>query len=443
MKNTLNIESKSQATDLPHSIDENVLARIKQGIWLYFILLVFEGALRKWVLPSMSNPLLIVRDPVAIWILFLAWKHSLIKEYSYIMLMSLVTFIAIVTSLLFGHQNIAVVLYGARITLIHFPLLFVIGQVFNHNDVIKIGKTTLWIALPMVVLLGIQFYSPQYAWVNRGIGGNMEGAGFSGAMGYFRPPGTFSFTSGNSLFWGFVSTFVVFFWIQETSVKRWLLLLASAALFGAMSFSISRTLFFQICVTAVFALVATSQNPKIFGRLFIAIVGVCLVLIIMSQISIFSTGIEAFTERFTNANESEGGVKGVFLDRFLGGMLGALSGQVNLPFWGYGLGMGTNAGAKILTGSTDFLISEGEWGRLVGESGALLGISMIIIRLTLCFDLLRKSFQNIKIKNSLPFMLLSFGLLNILQGQWAQPTSLGFSVLTGGLILASLNKETT
>jgi len=441
MKNTLNIESKSQAAYLPQSIDESVRAKIKQGIWLYFILLVFEGALRKWVLPSLSNPLLIVRDPVAIWIIFLAWKHSIIKENNYVMIMSLITFIAIVTSLLFGHHNIIVVLYGARITLIHFPLLFVIGQVFNRNDVIKLGKVTLWIALPMVVLLGIQFYSPQSAWVNRGIGGNMEGAGFSGAMGYLRPPGTFSFTSGNSLFWGFVSAFTFYFWIQDTNANRWLLLLASAALFGAMSFSISRTLFFQICVTAIFALFATSQNSKIFGRLLIAILGVCFVLIIMSQISIFSTGIEAFTDRFTSANENEGGIKGVFLDRFLGGMLGALSEQGNLPFWGYGLGMGTNAGAQILSGSITFLISEGEWGRVIGESGALLGISMVLIRLTVCFDLLRKTIQNVKVNNTLPLLLLSFGLLNILQGQWAQPTSLGFSVLTGGLILASLNKE--
>ena len=27
-----------------------------------FLLLLFEGALRKWVLPSLSNPLLIIRD---------------------------------------------------------------------------------------------------------------------------------------------------------------------------------------------------------------------------------------------------------------------------------------------------------------------------------------------------------------------------------------------
>ena len=42
---------------------------IKIAIWLYFFLWIFEGALRKWVLPSLATPLLIVRDPIAIFII--------------------------------------------------------------------------------------------------------------------------------------------------------------------------------------------------------------------------------------------------------------------------------------------------------------------------------------------------------------------------------------
>jgi hypothetical protein len=41
--------------------------------------------------------------------------------------------------------------------------------------------------------------------------------------------------------------------------------------------------------------------------------------------------------------------------------------------------MGTNAGAKILTGSTNFLVSEGEWGRVTGERGILLGEVIIAL----------------------------------------------------------------
>jgi hypothetical protein len=33
------------------------------------------------------------------------------------------------------------------------------------------GIATLWIAIPMAILIALQFHSPQSAWVNRGVGG--------------------------------------------------------------------------------------------------------------------------------------------------------------------------------------------------------------------------------------------------------------------------------
>src|ERR1700751_2375155 len=41
-------------------------------IWLYFWLLLFEGALRKWIFPAWSAPLLIARDPVVLTIYVIA-----------------------------------------------------------------------------------------------------------------------------------------------------------------------------------------------------------------------------------------------------------------------------------------------------------------------------------------------------------------------------------
>jgi hypothetical protein len=322
--------------------------------------------------------------------------------------------------------------------LLHFPLIFVIGKVFTRADVIRLGKFTLWLALPMVILIGIQFYSPQSAWVNRGLAGSMEGAGFGGALGYFRPPGTFSFTIGNSLFWGFVTAYLLYFWLHAKGVNKLLLMGVTASLFGAMSFSISRTLFFEIILSVSFALVATTRKPTYFWRMVLAITGVALVMLILSQFSVFNVGLDAFTARFDEAGNSEGGLKGTLGDRFLGGMVGAISETPN--FWGQGLGMGTNAGAKIMTGKTTFLISEGEWGRIIGETGLLLGISAILIRVFLSFNLLRKAYYKVWGGDALPWILLSFGFINLLQGQWAQPTSLGFGVFTGGLIVAALKK---
>ena len=47
--------------------------RIVGLLWVYFALLIGEGALRKWVLPGWSDALLVARDPIAVGILFLAF----------------------------------------------------------------------------------------------------------------------------------------------------------------------------------------------------------------------------------------------------------------------------------------------------------------------------------------------------------------------------------
>ena len=45
-------------------------------IWVYLILWIVEGALRKWFLPGLSNPLLVVRDPVVILIYLTAFAGN-------------------------------------------------------------------------------------------------------------------------------------------------------------------------------------------------------------------------------------------------------------------------------------------------------------------------------------------------------------------------------
>ena len=52
------------------------MSLLKKLFWLYFLLLIFEGALRKWVVPGFSAPLLLVRDPVAILIIIEAYRTN-------------------------------------------------------------------------------------------------------------------------------------------------------------------------------------------------------------------------------------------------------------------------------------------------------------------------------------------------------------------------------
>jgi hypothetical protein len=412
---------------------------LKQGVWAYFLLLIFEGALRKWVLPTLATPLLIVRDPLAIWLLVATWKRGMLPANGYITSIIVITALGFFTAVLFGHGNLFVAVFGARILLIHFPLMFAIGRIFTREDVVKIGIALLWIAVPMAVLVALQFYSPQSALVNRGVGGDMEGGGFNGgALGYFRPPGTFSFTTGLTQFYSFVAPFIFYFWLYPKGVPRLLLIAATASLFAVVPMSISRGLLFQVAISAIFMFIATIRQPRYLGHMVLAACGVVLVVAALSQTAFFQTAIQVFTLRFDNASTTEGGLQGTLVDRYLGSLLAPFQQGVKQPFFGYGLGMGTNVGSMLLTGSSDFLIAEGEWGRLVGEMGLVLGTAAVIVRLSFCMKVGLACYVKLARNDFLPWMLLSFGLLIIVQGQWAQPTALGFSTFIGGLLIASL-----
>ena len=420
--------------------EKDPLKTLKIGVWIYILLLIFEGALRKWGLPALSQPLLVVRDPVAIWVLAIAWDKGLLLANKYLSSMLVLGVLATITSLIVGHGSISVAFYGARILLIHFPLIFVIGAIFTREDVIKIGKVILWLSIPLAILTALQFYSPQEClgksrcrWRVRQV------QVFSGALGFFRPSGTFSFTTGNALFFHLVACFIFYFWVSNSKINKILLIASSAALLIAIPLSISRTLFFSVFVSLFFTIVAVSGSAKNLSKLFMAAIFIVLLLIGLGETEFFGTAIKAFTHRFETAGKIEGSLSGSILNRYFGGLIEALTDTDGLPFFGHGIGMGTNAGSAMLTGDRAFLIAEGEWGRLIGEMGIVLGILTILVRLAFSFSLSLKSFFELRVGNILPWILLSFALLVIPQGQWAQPTTLGFSTVIGGLLLASLN----
>jgi hypothetical protein len=235
--------------------------------------------------------------------------------------------------------------------------------------------------------------------------------------------------------------FIFYFWIYQKNISRLLLLAATLSLLIAIPLSISRSLFFSVIISMLFTVFAIFHKPKYAGKM-IAAGGVLIIaLMILNQAPFFQTAIEAFTARFDKANEAEGGVQSVLADRYLGGMVNALQNSSQQTFFGYGLGMGTNVGSVLLSGRTQFLISEGEWGRVIGELGPLLGLAVIFLRLGLCWRLAIASYHKLALGKLLPWILLSFCLLSLPQGQWAQPTSLGFSVLIGGLMVASLKEK--
>ncbi len=421
----------------------SVSSILKKGIWLYLLLLIFEGALRKWVLPGLSDPLLVIRDPIAIVLLIFAVYHKVMKWNWYLFLMVLVGMAALPLTMILGHGNLFVALFGARCFLVQFPFLFLIGTVFDKSDVEKFGRFILWITPLMTLLIIWQLYSPQSAWVNRGVGGDESGSGFSGALGYFRPSAVFSFTSGTTTFFSLAAAYVVYFWLSTDKIDRRLLLVASVFVVIAIPVSVSRAYLFQFIITIVFGLFVSLTSARAMLRASLAVLLMLLAFVSLQQFAFFKTSTTIFLARFSGANKTEGGLQGVIVDRFLGENYQSLVYATEKPLWGYGLGAGTHAGRKLLGNNrtVPFISSEGDWNRMTSEMGPILGLLAVGIRISLGFSLLFRSWLVATRGHFLPWILMSFGFLQVTVAYWSQPNQLGFSIVMGGLVWASFNQK--
>jgi hypothetical protein len=186
------------------------------------------------------------------------------------------------------------------------------------------------------------------------------------------------------------------------------------------------------------------QSPKRLISFGAIAIGLVLVITLISQINFFSTGIDAFNARFTDANESEGGLeKGVFWNRMLKQPLDYLKSSATGPFWGGGLGKSSSVAGYLLPheiiplGKPEILVGENEWIKLTGELGFSLGMVMILIRIYLAIKIMKIAFLRTLGNDYLPWLLMSFGVVNIIFGMIEQPTNLGFITLSTGMILAS------
>src|SRR3984893_14824121 len=171
-------------------------------IWLYFVLLIAEGALRKWIFPSLTAPLLVIRDPLVLLIYIQAVRCRRFP-FSGPMVVYFLLLISFILLALF--QMIAgigggplVAIYGLRTNFLHLPLIFVISQVFSYADVIKLGRWTLMLSVPMAGLMIWQFLSPPDSWINAATMADAQQISF--ALGKIRPAGTFSFATGVAKF---------------------------------------------------------------------------------------------------------------------------------------------------------------------------------------------------------------------------------------------------
>lgn len=419
---------------------------IRLLIWLYLILLVVEGALRKWLLPQWSDPLLIIRDPVVILIYVFAIRARVFPRNVFVISLGIIALLCSLAGMLVLLPYLPpkiilfVTAYGFRSNFLHLPLIFVIANVFDAGDVKKMGRWILLGLIPMALLMGAQFQASPEAAINRtaGLG---EGEQITAGGGKIRPPGTFSFISGVILYLGAAAAFLLHGILTRTTYMNRLLLASGLALVIAVAVSGSRSTVAAVALVVLSILVILFVRPDTvnqFGRslLLVVVIGWAI-----SHLPIFKEGIGILSHRFTeSAQAAESTIAGGIIARTYSGFVEGFRVFDRLPLLGYGLGIGTNAGAKFVTGQAGFLLAEGEWARVLLESGPIFGLMFLLWRTVLTIRLGWLSLRALAYGGeTLSVILFSAGFVALLNGQFGQPTILGFAVFLSGLCLASTN----
>jgi hypothetical protein len=291
-----------------------------------------------------------------------------------------------------------------------------------------------WLVIPYTFLLVMQFESPQDAWVNRGVGGSLEGAGFTGALDKFRPPGTFSFITGPAELYP-LFTACWFALLLARKLSGWLMVASGVAILAAIPVSISRGLFLSVALVAVVGVVALLVGGRISGGVIVrAMVAAILLPILASQLPSFKDGMEAFGARWEDATTNSGGFQEAIVDRVIDDLTGPFKGVVAT---GLGTGFSTNVGQKMLTQDVGFGASEGEWGRLLFDNGFVLGSLLVAYRVALAVAIVLAALRAWQRRSPQGLVFASAAFFLLLEGQWGQASTLGAAVIAGGLALVA------
>ncbi|ATC63697.1 hypothetical protein CMV30_06870 [Nibricoccus aquaticus] len=414
---------------------------IKWGIWAYLILLVFEGALRKWVLPGAADILLIIRDPVVLGVYALVLVEGRFPRNGFISFTIALALASGVFAFIGGHANILVTAYGIRTNYLHLPFIWVMADYLDRRDARRMGYAIVALAIPMTILMVMQNRSGADAWVNRGVGGG-EGGGIHGAMGRIRPPGFFSFITGPMVFFPVATAFLLSFVIEKNKLWTWLFLITAGLCVAlALPISISRGVM-VICAFVFAAFLACIILKGAFTAAFArALVGCLLVLVVLRFMPVTSEAWTVFMDRWdTAAAESQGDAWGSLTSRISAGFTAPFDLMLDVPFFGQGIGLGSNVASKLISGQMGFLLAEDEWSRAMMELGPLLGLGFIGLRVALWAYLLRLSWRALRQRGDfLPMLVTTASFPPLVLQQWSQATQLGFAIFDAGLALALIN----
>ena len=412
---------------------------LKKLFWAYFILLIFEGALRKWIVPQLSAPLLLVRDPIGLMIIFEAYREGKWPEkWSAITGILAAVLIGIcVIQLIAVNNPWFAALYGLRSYLLPFPIAFIMGENLDEEDLRKFALCTLWILLPMTLLDMAQYMAPADSFLNKGAYEGAEQIMYVEQR--VRASGTFSFVTGPTAFTPLAAAFILYGFVNGKVAPKWLLWAAAFALLLSIPIIGSRTLVFELAAVVICAGIgALCGVSQLFQALKFA-APLLILSFLVGLLPIFSEASVSLHQRFTQASNSEGSISHSVEERTIGTIEDTIEGTdfMSNPF-GLGMGAGAAAITKLMQGQVLYIAGEGEFGRLMYEIGPFPGFFFMIFRLLLTAFVAFRAVAAARKHQPLALLLVPLMFASVFLSVMEQPTEQGFLVMSLAFSLAAL-----
>ncbi len=184
-----------------------VARNVRWALGLFLFLLIYDGALRKWVLPGAEQILFIAKDALLLGMLAYAMLNRTRQKNAVMDASARALFVLYAAWVLLesGNLNLPSVLvgiWGLKAHLLYASLILLLPLAFNNLDELFrwLVKIYPWVVIPVCSLAFVQLVSPADSFINQSVKGGTEATSYFGDAGLVRVTGTFSYISGMGAF---------------------------------------------------------------------------------------------------------------------------------------------------------------------------------------------------------------------------------------------------
>jgi hypothetical protein len=444
------------------------------GVQAILAVVVLEGAVRKWFLPSFSELVYFYKDALMLVVLasYLATRRAARRKSPLLIRGELKPLLVSIWALaLYAVASVSnprlphplVGLLGVKAYFLYVPLAFLVPRMFASKEkLVGFLKWYLVIAIPVAALAAMQFADSdpnsalnRYAWdetAAAATGMDMAVAAFQDSTGatYVRVTSTFSYLAGLAIYLPTMFALLLGL-ISQNSVRslpksfRWVYHVTLAAVAATTFMTGSRGAVLNLAVIAAF-FYGLAPKKHLVRRLRQAVIGAALIGVALTVF--FPQALDAL---YTRAFGGE--------DQVVEGW-GRVEEAFRLPFdeaghagvFGYGVGATQNAAPILLSklnlpfvGEQIPIYYEGESGRLMLELGVAGYLLYMLLRLLVIATLLRTCFliDDVEAKSLAVAAVAALILPLTVGGAVVQHTQNVYQWFLIGIPLAMLNAQKT